>query len=303
MKILFTGATGVLGSEALPRLLERGDDVTVVTRSDTDADTVNGRGARALTIDLLDRDSVVESVHGVDTIIHFATAIPPQSTMTKRQSWAMNDRLRSEATSNLVDAAIASGVERFVQQSITFTYADGGSDWIDEESPIRPVWDVLDSALDAERHVDRFRASGGIGVVLRLARVYGPGRASAEYIESIEKRKLPMVGTGLNFVSSLHTHDAGLAVATALTAPDGTYNVTDDEPQPSRAILEAIASELGVRSPRRIPAWVSNVAVGKATKLLTVSHRVSNHHLKQATGWRPKYGSALDGWTEIVQNR
>jgi hypothetical protein len=34
----------------------------------------------------------------------------------------MNDRLRAEATAKLVDAAIANGVERFVQQSITFIY-------------------------------------------------------------------------------------------------------------------------------------------------------------------------------------
>lgn len=303
MKILFTGATGVLGSEALPRLLAEGDHVTVTTRSDADAALANEQGARALTVDLLDRAAVFDSVQGVDTIIHFATAIPAQSAMTKRQSWAMNDRLRSEATSHLVDAAIASGVERFVQQSVAFAYADGGSQWLDEGSPIRPVWDVLDSALEAERHVDRFRASGGIGVVLRLARVYGPGRASADFIESVENRKLPIVGNGLNFVSSLHTHDAGSAVVSALTAPDGTYNVTDDQPQSSRVILETIAEELGVRHPRQVPAWVSNLAVGRATRLLTVSHRVSNGLFKEATGWRPKYSSALDGWAEIVRNR
>jgi nucleoside-diphosphate-sugar epimerase len=303
MKILFTGGTGVLGAEALPRLLERGDDVTVVTRSEAEAELVGQQGARGLSIDLLDRDAVVDSVHGFDTIIHFATAIPPQSAMSKRQAWIMNDRLRSEATSYLVDAAIATGVQRFIQQSVTFTYAEGGSDWLDEGSPIKPVWDVLDSALDAERHVDRFRQDGGTGVVLRLARVYGPGRASDEYLESVRSRKLPIVGDGQNFVSSLHTHDAGVAIAAALTAPGGTYNVTDDEPQSSRSIVELIASELRVRSPRKVPEWLGHVAVGKATGLLTISHRVSNTCFKDATGWQPEYRSASEGWTEIARSR
>jgi nucleoside-diphosphate-sugar epimerase len=303
MNILFTGATGVLGAEALPRLVARGDDVVVATRSNAEAESVRQQGARAMTVDLLDRESVVSSVHHVDTIIHFATAIPPQSAMTKRQAWTMNDRLRSEATSHLVDAAIASGVERFIQQSVAFSYADGENRWLDEDSPIEPVWDVLDSALDAEGHIDRFRQRGGTGVVLRLARVYGPGRASAEYIESIRSRKLPIVGSGRNFVSSLHTRDAGTAVVSALTAPDGTYNIADDEPQPSRIIIETIASDLHVRPPRSVPVWLGRIAVGRATGLLTVSHRVSNKRFRQATGWQPEYRSALDGWAEIVRGQ
>ena len=153
MKILFDGATGVLGTEALPMILETVDGLTVTTRSESEAQRLRTRGIRSVAVDLFDRDAIIAAAKGMDTIIHFASAIPPQDTMTKRDSWAMNDRLRSEATANLVDAAIQQHAERFIQQSVTFTYADGGDRWLDEDWSIEPVWDVLDSALTAEAHV------------------------------------------------------------------------------------------------------------------------------------------------------
>jgi nucleoside-diphosphate-sugar epimerase len=303
MTILFTGATGVLGTEALPLILESGNEVTVATRSGSEVEQHRALGIRSVAVDLFDRDAVIAAAKGMDTIIHFATAIPSQGAMTKRESWSMNDRLRSEATANLVDAAIAHGTERFIQQSVTFTYADGADSWLDEESPIDPVWEVLNSALTAEGHVDRFRKTGGAGVVLRLARLYGPGRASGEYIESVRARKMPILGSGSNWVSSLHSQDAGSALASALMAPDGTYNVTDDEPIPAREVVISLATVLGAPSPRTVPAALGRVFVGKAAGLLTISQRVSNEKFKKTTGWEPKYRSVTDGWARIARDR
>lgn len=300
MKILFTGATGVLGRASLPLLVAGGHDVTAVSRSEADAAWLERAGARPSRIDLFDRRAVTEAVSGVDTVIHFATSIPPQATMRKRSSWEMNDRLRSKATSSLVDAALASGVERFVQQSITFVYADGADRWLDETAPIRPLWDVLDSALEAESHVDRFRAGGGSGVVLRLSRLYGPGRASAEYVAGVGKRAIPIVGRGDNFVSSIHVDDAATALARALSAPDGTYNVTDDAPMRSADNLTALVEPLGAPAPRHLPVWLARLMIGDATGMLTVSQRVSNHAFREATGWAPAFPGAAEGWPTVV---
>ncbi|MGB7860323.1 MAG: NAD(P)-dependent oxidoreductase [Acidimicrobiia bacterium] len=300
MKILFTGATGVIGRQALPMLIEEGHDVTAVSRSESDRDWIDSLGARPAQVNLFEADAVSGAMSGIDTVVHYATTIPPQSRMTKRESWHMNDRLRSEATTNLVDAAIAAGASRFIQQSITFFYADGNDEWLTEDSPIDPVWDVLDSALTAERHVDRFRSSGGNGVVLRLGRLYGPGSASAEYIQSVRNRKMPVVGNGANFVSSLHTHDAGSALVAAMTAPDGTFNIADDAPMRSIDFIEGLASMIGAKTPRKYPAWVGKLVAGKASGLLTISHRVSNSAYRSATGWAPKYPSVAEGWASVV---
>lgn len=303
MKILFTGATGVLGRAAVPTLVADGHDVIAVSRSADDAGWLEKTGAGPEQVDLFDGASIERAVAGVDTVVHFATAIPPLSAMTKRKSWAMNDRLRSESTGLLVDSAISNGVARFVQQSVTFAYADGGDAWLDESSPISPGWEVLDSALESEAHVDRFRAAGGTGVTLRLSRLYGPGRASGEYVEGVARRKIPIVGNGRNYVSSVHADDVATAVAAATTAPDGTYNVTDDEPVTSSEYTGSLAGMLDAPQPRRIPEFVGRLALGKAVILLTSSQRVSNQRFEHATGWKPAYPSVREGWRDVVESR
>ncbi|MGD2042188.1 MAG: DUF1731 domain-containing protein [Acidimicrobiia bacterium] len=301
-KILFTGATGVLGRAGVPALIAAGHDVTGIARTDSDRAWLEEVGARPLPLDLFDRNAVGDAMGAADTVIHYATAIPAQSAMPKRKSWEMNDRLRATATGLLVDAAIATGVERFIQQSVTLVYADGGDTWLDEDSPVSPPWEVIDSALTAEDHLARFAESGGTAVVLRLARLYGPGPASSEYVAAVAHRKLPIVGTGRNYVSSIHVEDATTALAAALSAPGGTYNMADDEPMTSADYTGVLAQLLGAPAPRRMPDWVARIALGKAAQLLTTSQRVSNQRFRRATGWAPTYSSARAGWHHIVSS-
>lgn len=300
MRVLMTGATGVLGRDAVPRLVAAGHEVTGISRSPEGAAWLQSIGASAKAVDLFDPIQVDEAVRGHDTVIHFATALPPMAKMTKRKAWATNDRLRDEVTGVLVDAARAHGVERFIQQSVTFSYADGGDRWLDEASPIDPPWGVLDSALAAERHVERFTAGGGTGVALRLARLYGPGRASSEYLRAMEARKLPLVGPGTNYVSSLFVEDAGTAVVASLGAPSGVYNVADDEPVTAVEYAAILAGELGAPSPRRLPAWLARMVVGGASRLLTVSQRIGHDRFTDATGWTPSVHSVRQGWPLVA---
>lgn len=300
MRVLFTGATGVIGERAMPLLVERGHEVRGVARSEENRVALAEMGADPLDVDLFDESAVDAATRGVDAVVHFATSIPPQARMLRRRAWDMNDRLRAEATQTLVDAAIRNGVSRFVQESVTFLYEDGGERWLDEDSAVEPVWSVLDSAVTAEGHVRRFARSGGDGVVLRLGRLYGPGRVSDEYVEAVRTRKMPLIGDGRSYVSSLHIDDAATAVVDALDVPAGTYNVTDDVPVRAGEALEALADLVGAPAPRRIPALLARVALGKASGLLTVSQRVSNQRFKDAAGWSPSQPSLLDGWREVV---
>lgn len=301
MTILFTGATGVIGSETLPKLIAAGHEVKAVARSEAERAWITAEGGKPLNVDLFDPSTIGAAMVGTDIVIHFATAIPPQSRMTKRDSWTVNDRIRDEGTRNLVDAALEHGVDRFIQQSVTFMYADGGDRWLDENAPIDPVWDVLDSAIAAEGHVARFAEEGGTGVILRLGRLYGPGRASGDYIDSVANRKMPVLGSGDNFVSSVHVEDVASAVVASVSVPAGTYNVVDDDPVTSSVLVESLADLLGAAGPRHLPKVVGRLGVGKAASLLTVSHRVSNSAFEAASNWEPSYPSVVDGWEKIVR--
>jgi nucleoside-diphosphate-sugar epimerase len=301
MRIFFTGATGVVGREAVPLLVSAGHEVVAVARGPEKASWLEHVGAQPVEVDLFDRGAVSRVIEGSDVVVHFATAIPPMARMAKREAWEGNDRLRSEATANLVDAALENGVGRFVQQSIVFVYADGGEDWLDEQSPVEPVWDALDSALTAESHVERFSQAGRAGVSLRLGRLYGPGRASAGLVEAVASRKgAPSIGKGDNYVSSLHIEDAARALEAALSLASGVYNVVDDEPVRSKVLIDSLSGALGVKPPRRVPEGLARVVAGPAAHLLTVSHRVSNRSFTGATGWKPEYPTITEGWARML---
>jgi len=301
VRVFFTGATGAIGRETVPRLLEAGHEVRAVARDLHGRDWLAGIGAEPVRVDLFDREMVRRALVGTDAVFHFATAIPSLDTMTKRAAWELNDRLRSRATRNLVDGAMAAGAGQFIQQSITFFYGDGGMRWLDESALISPVWSVLDSALDAESHAKRFRAAGGTAVIMRLARLYGPGRASTQLIRAVAAGTVPIIGNGQNLVSSLHVEDAGQAVAAAMSAPEGIYNIADDEPVRSADLTRSLAERLDARPPRRVPASVARLAGGRFVRLLTVSHRIRNRRFQESTGWSPLYRSVVDGWEATVR--
>ena len=302
LRVLFTGATGVVGRVAVPLLVAAGHDVAATGRSDEGRDWLNRVGARPVDVDLFDENEVDTATRGTDAVIHFATKIPSLTEMVKVEPWAMNDDLRDRATGMLVDAALANGVGRFIQQSITFFYSDGGSDWLDEAAPIDTSFTPLASAIKAEGHVERFREGGGVGVSLRMARLYGPGEVSREYVEAMRKREIPVVGRGANYVSSLHIEDAATAVAASLNAPDGTYNVGDDEPVTSLVYTSTLAELLSAPKPRRIPGAAVQMALGKASSLLRPSQRVSNRKFRGTTGWAPARPTVVEGWQDVLNS-
>lgn len=303
MKVLFTGATGVLGHETIPLLTADGHDVTAVVRPSSNTEWFRTLGVRTIVLDLFDPTAVHAAVAGHDAVVHFATSIPPASRMTRRKAWEMNDRLRRDATRHLVDGTLLHDVGVFIQESVTFVYADGGRMWLTEDAPVEPVWDVLDSALEAESHAARVTDAGGRGVVLRLARLYGPESTSAEFLDSVSARKVPIVGSGDNYVSYLHAADAGRAVVAAVDAPAGVYNVSDGSPVTTANELAFLSDLLGVDEPRRIPYPIARTAAGRAARLLAVSHRIAADRFRAVTGWAPSHSSVRDGWPEIVARR
>ena len=150
-KIFVAGATGVLGRRAVKQLVEAGHDVTGVARTPEKAELVRSLGATPVTVDLFDAGAVKEAVAGHDVVMNLATHIPPLSKAPLPGAWNENNRIRSEASRNLVDAALAAGAARYIQEAIAFMYPDSGDAWIDEDKPLD---------VPALRHVRNSTPSG-----------------------------------------------------------------------------------------------------------------------------------------------
>ncbi|MEZ4504128.1 MAG: NAD(P)-dependent oxidoreductase [Dehalococcoidia bacterium] len=299
-RVFLTGATGAMGQAIVRDLVGRGHEVTGVTRSAEGASLLRALGATPIEVDLFDARALTDAVRGADAIAHFATSIPRGMAAARRGAWRTNDRLRLEGTASLLEAARGAGVPRFIFESISLAYPDGGEDWLDESTPLAPVSPVMESAVEAEAMIRGFAQDGGEAVVLRFGRLYGPGRASGDLIEAVQRRRMPVIGSGENLVSSVHVDDVGRAVGAALEVVPGTYNVVDDAPETQRALLEGLASALDAPLPRRLPRPLARMMLGASVRVLTVSHRVSNRRFRQASGWAPRHPSAIEAYRSVA---
>src|SRR5262249_47958023 len=235
MNVFVAGATGALGLPTVQALLAAGHRVHGTARGEEKAARLRALGAEAVSVDLFDARALTETVAGSEAVLHLATKIPPPSRpwLLSRRFRLENDRLRSEASTLLVDVALAAQARVYVQESIRFPYADAREEWIDEER--HTAADPAPApALDADRETQRFTESGRRGISLRFAGFYAPyARSTRDSVRLARYRLFPIFGTGKSFFSSIHVDDAAAAAVAALDARTGTYNVTDDQPVPS----------------------------------------------------------------------
>src|SRR5215207_9461342 len=161
------------------------------------------------------------------------------------RAWRNNDRVRTEGSAAVVDAALAAGVGRLVQESVSMLYRDQAASWIREDAPI-DRYPMARGNLAAEANAHRFSEAGGTGIVLRFGWFYGPGAAHSQQLFALARRHFGLVlGPPDSYVSSIHVADAGAAVAAALHALTGTFNIVDDEPLTKGEYADAMARAAG----------------------------------------------------------
>ncbi len=303
MRLFVTGATGVVGRRAVPLLLAGGHAVTAVGRTAEKRAALARQGAAPVDASLFDREALRRAMDGHDAAINLATHIPRSTArMLLRGAWRENDRVRRDGSAALVDAALAAGVRRVVQESFAPIYADGGDRWLDESAPSRPTR-YNRSVLDAERSAARVTDAGGAGVVLRFGGFYGPDAHHVDdLVRAVRAGWSPLPGAPDAYVSSLSHDDAASAVVAALDLPAGVYNVVDDEPLTRRAYAAAVAEAFGLRAPRPVPRWVTPL-FGSLGELLSRSLRLSNARLRAASRWAPRWPSAREGFRAVAAER
>lgn len=299
MKILVAGGTGVLGRRAVKQLTLAGHNVTAVARSEEKAALVRELGATPVVFDPFGAAKLNEAVRGHDVVMNLATHIPSPAKAAFPSAWKDNDRIRSELSNLLVDAAIAADAKRYVQESIAFTYEDRGGRWIDEDTPLDTAKRVA-AVRDAEAAAARFSASGGVGVVLRFGMFYAADTTHTDFQVRVARRGIsPFPGAANDYVSLIHLDDAAAAVVASLDADAGVYNVTDDEPLTRDEVAHVFADALGRKRLHGAPKALT-AAGGAAMRMMARSQRVSNERFKKASGWEPRFASGREGLPVVI---
>jgi nucleoside-diphosphate-sugar epimerase len=309
MRVLVAGATGAMGRELVPRLVDAGHEVFAMVRSESSEARAAQLGAVPVIADALDRAQVEAAVRQAapEVIVDQLTAIGRIDTRHFDRSFASTNRLRIEGTDNLLAAARATGVRRFIAQSNgAFTYSRTGGPVKSEQDPLdRAPTGPMAPVIAAIEHLEE-AVLGAVwteGIVLRYGAFYGPGTSMApgsEQFELIRKRRFPVVGNGGGVWSFVHIADAAEATVAAVdNGGRGVYNIVDDDPAPVSEWLPALAAMLGAKEPMRVPTSIGRLAAGPAgVVLMTELRGASNAKARRELGWVPRFPSWRLGFKE-----
>lgn len=305
MKVFVAGATGAIGRELVPRLVDAGHEVHGMTHRPERRALLAELGAVPVVADALDAAQVARAVAEAepDVIVHELTAIGDVDMKHMEKSFAMTNRLRTEGTDHLLSAGQAVGVERFVAQSNVMIYDRTGGPVKTEEDPHdRAPTAGIRPGLEAIEHLEEavLGASWTEGIVLRYGWFYGPGTSMArgsEQAEMVRRRKFPLVADGGAVFSWIHVADAAAATVAAIErGTRGTYNVTDDDPATVAEWLPELAGELGAKPPRRVPRFIARLFAGETgVVMMTELRGASNAKAKRELDWRPAHPSWREG--------
>lgn len=298
MRVFIAGATGVVGQQLVPLLVNAGHEVIATTRSAEKFDALWSQGAKPIALDVLDAAAVRVAVTEAepDAIVHQATALSALGNNFRHfdKLFAQTNRLRTKGTENLLAAAKEVGTPRFVAQSYRWPFTDANGE-IDPNPPAA----FRESAAAIRRLEEQVLQTPG-AVALRYGAFYGPNTSldnGGPQLKAIRTRQLPIVGDGHGYWTFLHVHDAATATLAALTRGEGVYIVVDDEPAQVREWLPYLACVLGAKPPRHIPAWLARMVAGDGvTQLMTRAPSASNEKAKRELAWTPSRKSWRDGF-------
>lgn len=159
-------------------------------------------------------------------------------------------------------------------------YGDHGGEWVDEETPCRPVSKRSVARLAAEDGWTRLADEAGLPLaIIRLSGIYGPGRNALKTMHEGKARRLIKPGQVFNRI-----HVADIGGATALLARQrlgGIYNVTDDLPAPPQDVVSQAARVMGVEPPVEIDFETADLSP-MARSFYGENKRVSNAKIKSA---------------------
>ncbi len=310
MRVFVAGASGAVGRRLVPMLIADGHDVTATTHGAAKLDMLRDMGANPVVMDGLDAISVGEAVARAepDVIVHEMTALAGTPNTKHFDRWfAVTNQLRTRGTDNLLAAASASGVERFVAQSYTnWNNTRKAGPPNTEDDPLDPDPPKEQSqTLAAIRFLERAVLSAPLdGIVLRYGNLYGPG-ASESLVEMVKQRKMPIVGNGSGVWSWLHVDDAAAATVIAVECgPNGIYNIVDDDPAPLSEWLPYLAQAVGAKPPMRVPTWIGRLFAGEVGVSMTTRIRgSSNTKAKRELGWQPEWSTWRDGFRDGLSDQ
>ena len=286
MRVLVTGATGLIGGAVARRLAAAGHEIVGFARSNESAAKLADQGYTAVLGDLGGASGVAEAARGVDAVVHAASP--------GDQNMAAYDEA---ATRAIIDALRGSG-RRFVYTSGCLLYGATGDTPATEDSPLHPL-ELVRFRQGLEGEILAAAGDGVHPIVIRPAWVYGErgGAAMMLYGSAKEHGAARYVGDGRNRWTTVHADDLADLYRLALEkAPVASvFNGAHGAAIPLIEIARAASEGAGAEG--RVTEWPlvdARRALGGFADAIACDQVISGERAEIEFGWSPTRHSIVD---------
>jgi len=275
MKVLVTGPDGLLGSNLIRELLNRGYSVTAMTESAKKSITIENLPIQRIVGNLLNAQDIINATVGMDIVIHCAAStsmFPARSEIIKI--------VNIGGTQNIVDACKKNKIKRLIYVGTANSFGSGNLHNLGTEKNLYSSehygLDYMDSKYKAQLIVLENAKNGSLNaIVVNPTFMIGPldsRPSSGEMVLSVYKRKIPGYTLGgKNFIA---VKDVAVAITNAITnARNGECYILGNENLTYKQAFEKIAKTIGVNPPRLKFPTKAVLAFGKINSFLATTFK------------------------------
>lgn len=274
MKVLITGATGLLGGHLLEELQRRGEQIRALVLPVENAEQLIAQGVEVVRGDVTDASTLAPAVKDIEIIFHLAGMMGVDRPLVDYHL------VNVTGSENLYRAAQAAGVRRFVHTSSHTVYGLGYARFLTEEDALRPDPDPYSiTKAEGDRLMRRLMLKRDVEtVIIRPGTFFGPGDRLhfGRMAQRMKNGKGIMIGRGDNALPFCYVTDVVqgfLLAAYHERAPGNVYNISNDRPLTQQEIFNAIADDVGGKRPTRhlpyLPIYYGSIV---AEKIALITH-------------------------------
>lgn len=239
MRVLVTGGAGFVGSHLVKKLVQDGNDVTVLDNLSTGLKTNLGSLVEDGMVDFIRGDirdcgTVRDCIKNTDRVVHLAAiASVPYSIQNPAETHEVN----VDGTLNVLRECAENRVSKVVYASSCAVYGEPKIIPVSEEHSFSPTSPYAESKIASEGFCRIFREMFDLHVVcLRAFNVYGPNQRNSDYggvitqfISRLKSGKQPIIyGDGEQSRDFIFVDDVATSIASIIRTPngsDGIYNL------------------------------------------------------------------------------
>ncbi|MFY9331337.1 MAG: NAD-dependent epimerase/dehydratase family protein [Candidatus Nanopelagicales bacterium] len=255
MKVLVTGASGVVGGATVRALIDGGHTVSTLQRGPL-PESLLARGVTGHVGSITDASAVENAVAGVDAVVHAAARVEVIG------PWSEFESINVRGTQSVFSAAQRAGAARFVYVSSP-SVAHAGSALVGATAtpadPEHARSHYARSKAQAEQWVLAQRSGKMSAVAIRPHLVWGPGdtQLTARIVQRARAGRLVIIGSGAALIDTTYVDNAGSAIAAAVNrcsdeqVQGRAFIVSNGEPRTVAEMVTRIAHAAGAAGPRR----------------------------------------------------